>query len=358
MATRSPRRRLPAAHPVLRSGLLVAAGLLALSTLGGCATGAAATRPEEARVFPDAHARILPVYLAKGGESQGTRISWNDMLERAAAADVVIIGENHGHPVGLPWAATLFDDLLKREPKTGLALEFFERDEQSRLDDYLLGLSEEKVFLQRTGRGGGSGGNYPPGHRRMVEAAKAASRPVIAANTPRAIIRYLRGKTYEELTALTPEQQRLFQVPLAQAEGRYRADFDAVMTAMREATTHGAKPAESAAAAKTEAAASKPQTAEPKAEFDGRFRAHQLWDWTMADSVVKATAASKPVVLVVGRFHSDFFGGTAQAITKLKPGTNVVIISVVDRAADALQSEDHDRADFVVYVGPGPSEEP
>jgi hypothetical protein len=78
----------------------------------------------------------------------------------------------------------------------------------------------------------------------MVEAAKAASRPVIAANTPRAIIRYLRGKTYEELTALTPEQQRLFQVPLAPAEARYRADFDAVMTAMREATTHGAKPAE------------------------------------------------------------------------------------------------------------------
>jgi len=282
--------------------------------------------------------RSIPIYDGK----QGTRVTWDNLLIRAAAADIIIIGENHNHPVGLPWAATLFEGLAEKAPLIALSLEFFERDDQSRLDDYLKGVTDEAAFRKRTAR---TPGNYPEGHRRMIQAAKAHGRPVIASNTPWSIIRFLRGKPYYSLSALTPEQKRLYRIPDSPPEGRYRADFDAIMGPMAEAS-RGTKPGEKPAPLTDE---------ERQARLDTSFRAQSLWDWTMADSVVKAAeVGAKPVVHVIGRFHSDFFGGTPQAIATLRPGASILIISVVDHNSATLADADKNRGDFVVYVGPSP----
>ena len=344
-------------HPAiaLRAGprcrLLIAAALALFTALSGCST-AATTKPEAAAIsLSPAHARTLPVYRGK----VGSLVSWNEILALAAAADVVILGENHGHSIGLPWAATFFDDLLKEAPAAALALEFFERDEQTRVDDYLLGLTDEKAFTQRTGRTNAASGNYPPGHRQMVESAKANNRPVIAANAPRTIIRYLRGKNYDDLSNLTSAQRQLFRIPEATPQGRYRDDFDAIMTAM-STESHGT-PAATATVADAPTIVPEPNplklTPQQSEKFDAKFRGQQLWDWTMAESVTRAVElGNHPVVLVVGRFHSDFFGGTPQAIATLRPGTKILIISIVDRSSASLDDDDRDRADFVVYVGP------
>jgi uncharacterized iron-regulated protein len=281
----------------------------------------------------------------------GSAAGWDDLVSAAEHADAVIIGENHGHPLGLAAAAVLWEDLLARTDHPALALEFFERDEQTRLDDYLAGVTDEALFRKRTAR---TNANYPPGHRAMIEAAKAKRRPVIAANAPRPYASFARLKGFEQLAALTPDQRRLFRVPdeLPGPDSPYRKRFDEIMTENAGAG-HGK---DKASPAKDEKA-----QAEHKARLDATFRSQSMWDWTMAQSVASAVAGGhKPTVLVVGRFHCDSDGGLVLALRKLRPGVRAVVVSFVDEAAPVsaageagrLRDEDRARGDFVVYVGP------
>jgi len=244
-----------------------------------------------------------------------------------------MLGENHGHPLGLASAAALFQDVLARAPRASLSLEFFERDEQSRLDDYLTGVSDLATFERRTQR---TASSFPPGHRAMIDAAKTAGRPVHASNAPRVYVRVARMDGYERLRALTPEQRRLFEIPRELVAGRYRADFDKVMTPSDDARS--------------------PE--DRRSLLDAVFRSQSLWDWTMADAISSALAdGGAPVVHVVGHFHVDFRGGLAQALEKLRLGTRTLVVSFADSWSDALAEADRDRGDFVIYVGPSPAAE-
>lgn len=307
---------------------LLVTTLLFLASLSGCA---ARNSSMPALASQPVTQRTAHIYWG----ATGRQATWSDLLSAAAAADAVLIGENHGHALGLETAASLWEETLPMSPNAALCLEFFERDDQSRIDDYLAGFVTDERFRSRTGR---NDSNYPPGHRRMVDAARQARRPVIAANAPRPLVTLARQGGYDSFQRLTAEQRRMARIPDQAPAGRYRADFDAVMSSMSAA--HGGAPA--------------PSDAERVARLDAAFRAQSLWDWTMADSVAKALdGGARPVFLVVGRFHVDFEGGLAQAIDHIRPGTKRVIVTFVDAWADQLQPEDRGRGDFVIYVGPG-----
>ncbi|MCW5776542.1 MAG: ChaN family lipoprotein, partial [Phycisphaeraceae bacterium] len=82
------------------------------------------------------------------------------------------------------------------------------------------------------------------------------------------------------------------------------------------------------------------------------FMSQSLWDATMADAIAKALAeGNRPIVHVIGRFHTDFEGGTVQLLRRAKPEVRILTISMVDSAGVSLADDDLGRADFVVYVG-------
>lgn len=297
-----------------------AAVLGAVLAGGGCTTPE--RRVEEASaVLPPAREAV--VLFAGDGEAA----AWGRMIDELSSADVVVIGETHGHPLGLAAGAAIWEDLLRVRPDAVLAMEFFERDEQVALDDYLLGVTDEAEFREASGR---SEGNYPDGHRRMVESAKSAGRPVVAANAPRRYVRMTTPEGYERLSDLRPEQRRLFQTPVRLSEGRYRDEFFGLMSG----GGHGGEM--------------------PEGMIQKMYRSQQMWDATMADSVVRSVGRlGRPVVLVVGRFHSDFEGATVEMIRALRPDLTVRTVSVSDDFGDALREEDLRRADFVIYAGDG-----
>jgi uncharacterized iron-regulated protein len=287
----------------------------------------APVRPTLARELVAQDPRAVRVFDGHSGAS----FSWEQLVERAGASDLVLIGENHGHPLGLACAAALFEDLMALHSCAGLSMEFFERDEQSRIDDWLSGLSDESTFEKRTQRSstGSTGGNWPAGHRAMLHTAKRAGRAVIAANAPRALVRLVREKGYGALDALTEEQQRLVFVPPWLVEGRYREEFNKFM-----AGDWG------------------PYEAEQAARLESVFRSQSLWDWTMADSIRKGLERGiAPLVHVVGRFHVDHQGGTVQAVRILRPDARIFVVSFVDEQAEALEEDDRERGDAVIYVG-------
>lgn len=263
----------------------------------------------------------------------GAAMSWDDLVAAASEADVVLIGEVHGHPIGLSAAAELFEQVAAGAANAALSLEFFERDEQLALDDYLMGVfKEEKDFLAASRR---SKGNYPAGHRVMVETAREGGLPVIASNAPRRYVTLARQRGFEALRGLSEEQRRLFVIPETLTEGRYREKVLEIVMAHADPSNPNA----------------------PPIDGEGYYRAQNVWDATMADSILRAVAAGRrPVVHVVGQIHCDYSGGTVSRIAEQRSDVLVWTISMVTEWSEVLREEDQGRADCVIYVGP--SKEP
>jgi uncharacterized iron-regulated protein len=350
---------------MLKQVLIVGSTLIAmLCGLNGCGLMRSAPR---VALLPEKPREAVRVF----GE-HGERVPWAVMLETVSEADVIVVGETHGHPLGLEAAASLWDDLLAEHPDAALLLEFFERDTQVALDDYLTDITDEAAFREAAKR---TGGNYPAGHARMVEAAKGVGAPVIAANAPRRYIRKTTADGYDDLTILGTEQQRLFTVPGQLVEGRYHDDFFELMGGM----DHGDEGKETEDAEDSDDTedvedgeegddAENDKDAEggeegkdgedgsmPLEMIEKFYRSQQMWDATMADSVVRTSGAGhRPAVLVIGRFHSDFDGGTVQFIRQGNAGLRVLTLSMVASDEAEIAEEDLGRADFVLYVGRGP----
>ncbi len=265
------------------------------------------------------------------------------LVERAATAEAVLVGELHGQPHGQAFLAAFFADLIEAAPGAAAALEFFERDQQVALDDYLAGITDDAAFRVASGRKSES--SYPIGHRAIVEACLAAGRPVIAANAPRRYVRTARLAGYDRLRALPPEVTRLIRLPEAPASTRYADDFAMVMAGVDLRKDDPPRDA----------------TPEERSKAEAAFRAQSVWDWTMADSVARAigpadAARGRPVVLVVGGFHVGHGGGLVQALARVRPGTRVLVINMVDATPlappdAALRADERGLADVIVYVG-------
>ncbi len=324
---------------LLALALPIALPIAAAAALTGCVSAPVSDAPAPRAMTEDA-LRGLPIYNANTGD----RVDWATVVAQLNQADAVLMGEMHGHPVGLPAAALLFADMAQARPEGGaLALEFLERDVQHHLDDYLTGVTDRDAFAQAADL---SASSYPPGHESMVETAKASAWPVSAANAPRRYVRLSRTEGYDRLRALTPDQRALFVLPDRLNDGAYRDRFFELMGAMRTQPAAGKEPTPEDESA-----------AQANAVVESFFRAQQVWDHTMADSVAQlARAGRAPVVLVIGRFHTDFEGGTVTALQDLIPGKRIATLSFADRDLGLLGLHEEDRgiADFVIYTGPMP----
>tara|TARA_R110000782_G_scaffold30348_14_gene75661 strand:+ start:33638 stop:34600 length:963 start_codon:yes stop_codon:yes gene_type:complete len=306
----------------------LAAATAAFTLLTGCQAPKRGPEPIDPRT--------VPVFA---GDATGI-VPWDSFVQTCADASVVIIGEVHGHPLGLEVAADLFDDILDRSPTAVLSMEFYERDDQTALDDYVAGITTADEFDRATFR---NAGNNPPGHRRMVEAARLAGRPVVGSNAPRRYARLARTEGFDRLRSLTPVQRRHFDIPDALPDNAYGSRFRAAMSSMGGHGSMG------------------DSTEDP---ITGFLRSQTLWDVTMAESIADATAQGSPVVHVVGRFHSEFGtepgkSGLADAVAqRIQPDQRMIIITVVDTDAPSLRVEDVGRGHFVIYVGPLPEPDP
>ncbi len=304
--------------------------LVAITILGGCTSTPRTPDPESIAALEEAPWDLLQVSDPRGfpafdGET-GEPVAWAEVMSRAAEADVVLIGEMHGHVNGLAAAAALWHDLLLRRGDAGLSMEFFERDVQVALDDYLAGVIDYETFRTASQR---SEGNYPGGHEFMVETARLANRPVIAANAPRRYVRLSRIEGYDRLREMTDEQRRLVEIPQSLPTGS--GYYERFAGAMGHAAAHGDQPGMG---------------------VDDFFRSQYLWDATMADSIVRNLRTGvRPIVHVVGVFHVEHFGGTVIELRRRRSGIDLFVVAMRDSADPSLAEDDFGAADVIVHVG-------
>lgn len=307
-----------------RSSLLIT--VLITLLLAGChgpRSGSMVSESEQTAIVPE-HP-WAPTGLPMFDGSNGKIMTWASLIDAIARADVVVLGEEHDDSVAHRFQLAVVSQVLASWPKTAVALEMLERDQQEQVDAYLAGKLTETAFLETVASGPESRRSFAEFYLPIVDAAGREDATVIAANAPRKFVRMARTEGWDGLLEQPRDQRDLYVLPETLDQGAYRQRIEELMR------SYGKEPTREA--------------------VDEVLRAQQIWDSTMADSTLRALRHADKVVLLVGRFHGDFAGGTVEQINRHDVLARVLYVSTINEDARRLRPEDVGRADLVVYTG-------
>ncbi|HKK57129.1 ChaN family lipoprotein [Marinobacter sp.] len=288
--------------------------------------------------LPAGNADVLPPqsqYDAIIADSSGSLLTVNQLAEALAPADVVVIGEYHGHHGAHLLEALIQSTLYRKRPQQVLSMEQFTLTDQPELDRYLSGETGEEELIADTG----AWSNYKASYRPLIEFSRRNNVPVIAANAPAKIVRCIgrEGEAYLEqldsdLLKQLPED-RFLDTPV------YRDKFFAALE-----DNHGADEGED----------------KNSSRIENSYKAQLLRDNTMADQVVTALRENPghQVIHLNGTFHSENRLGMVAVLEKRRPELEVAVVSPVfwgpEDDFNSLLEEHRDRGDFLYFLQPLP----
>jgi uncharacterized iron-regulated protein len=307
--------------------------LVRLAALGSSILLAACSSPAVALDAPNvgrgpASDRPLPA-LADAVRVWDARASLplelDELLERLAATDVVFLGETHLDDTTHRVEAAVLEGLLERRAgRVVLSLEMFERDVQPALDRYLVGELDEQAFLAAAR----PWKNYRTDYRPLVEMARAAGIPVVAANAPSALRRKVSSGGRSALDGLSAEERALMPAEILPADARY---WERVDRATRGHMNFASQP-----------------------EEQRLYSGQNLWDNSMGDACARALREhpGHAVLHVVGGFHVMYGAGTAAQLRARAPEAGVAVVEILTAPGlhAARPERDAERADYLVYA--------
>lgn len=296
----------------------------------GCAA------PRAAVVLEPAQRDAVATGLVIRDGATGERIDLDEVVRRATAADVVVMGEYHDNPEAHALQQAIYERLLLDEPRTALCLEMLERHEQPLVDSWLRGEITTDALIDGTGSRTWSGqpNSWLAFYQPCLDLARAHGAPIVAANAPRALVSKATREGYAALDGLPEDQRSHFDLPIAPDIGAYRQRLREFMQESRGGDAEV-----------------------PDADLDRLLRGQRMWDASMGASVARALESNPRAALLVGCFHSDFIGGTVLELLARRPGTVVFIVALTRDGEDGLAAKDRLRGNAVAQVGAGLSDE-
>lgn len=285
---------------------------------------AAPTAAQEARPHGTDTAYVAGAYGVFTGA--GAAASLEDVVAAMARSDVVFIGETHDDPTGHMLEA----ELLKRAWEAygdaaggdaartvALSLEFFERDVQLVLDEYLAGLITESAFQDASRPWPRYGTDYRP----VVDFAKEHGLDVVAANAPRRYVNRVTRLGRAALEDLSPEAlAHLPPLPYGQPSKAYRDQWIQVISDVmaQEGTKCGVAVPDSQAVA--------PMGTHEN--MGNQLQGQALWDASMAWWIAQYldTRPDALVLHMVGGFHVARGTGIPEHLAAYRPGTRAMIV--------------------------------
>ena len=244
----------------------------------------------------------------------GNDSGWEWMLERISGADIVLLGELHDHAVGHAIQLALVEDVLDQFPKSAVAFEMLERDEQHRVDDYMDGVIDAiKLSSLTQSTNWGARGGWAAWYQPIIDAVKDRGGVVVAANAPRRYVKLARTGGFDRIDSLPKERRSLVDYPAELSGGRYRERF-------WEFAAHHEDSGEEEIDV---------TTIDPDDPLLPMYRSQQTWDATMAQSIINTKPSTeRKVLLLVGQFHVEYDGGIVQELRKRMPRASVLVISI------------------------------
>jgi len=264
----------------------------------------------------------------------GELASIDDIVAEMARVQVVFVGESHDDPTGHMLEAELLERAHEAYGSGGsndsttrrvaLSLEFFQRDAQLILDEYLAGLITEKAFRADSR----PWPRYETDYRPLIEFSKENGLTVIAANAPRRYATRVTMNGRESLADLSPEAlASLAPLPYGQPSTEYRDQWIQVISEVMQ--QEGMKcglpipePEEGEEAVQPRAPVG------AHSSMGNQLHSQVLWDATMA-YWISEYLAQEPAALVlhmVGSFHVERGTGTPEHLEAYRPGTSRLIV--------------------------------
>lgn len=290
----------------------------------------------------------------------GVESDFDAMIQASLAADVLFIGESHGDPVAREMELDLLKTLHKKMTSVSapslnktitLALEFFEKDVQVSLDEYLKGQITEKHFTESAR----AWPNYQKDYRDLIEYAKENKMNVIAANAPRRYVNMVSRQGRDSLDALSDNAKTwLPPLPYGKASDAYMEKLDQLNKTINEKMKAGKKnaaPIKKIADDKAKVPDPKKMRQSAKPPFIDH-NAQSLWDasmaWSISESLKQSTNAF--VININGNFHSENRLGIPEHLLHYHPEAKIVVVTIKPVERYPALAEIKKRSDdFIVY---------
>jgi uncharacterized iron-regulated protein len=290
----------------------------------------------------------------------GEPASLDDIIAGMARHQVVFIGEGHDDPTGHMLEAELLKHAYAaygtpasagEAPRpVALSLEFFQRDVQPILDEYLTGLITERAFRAASR----PWPRYETDYRSLIEFSKENGVPVIAANAPRRYTTRVTMHGRESLNDLSPEAlSSLAPLPYGQPSTEYRNQWIRVISDVME--QEGMKcglPIPEA-----EEGEEKVQADAPVGSHDNmgnQLHSQVLWDATMAYWISDYLALEPDALVLhmVGGFHVARGTGTPEHLEAYRPGTAsmIILLRPVEDVETFEPAPEGEWGDFVIQT--------
>lgn len=251
-------------------------------------------------------------------DSTGVEMSYAEVLASMESKDVVLFGEHHNSAI-IHWIQKrLIEDLSKRKSLV-LGGEFFERDDQLVINEYLQGLIPDKNFESEAKLWT----NYETDYRPILSFAKENELPFIATNVPRRYASLVAKHGLDTLETLSESAKTLMaKLPIV-----FSMDTPGYEAMEEMMGGHGG------------------------ANAENFIKAQALKDATMAESILNNTTDESIFIHINGDFHSADYGGIYWYVKKQNPNLNVATIKI-QTSRDTLFDESWKATGDIVLVVP------
>jgi uncharacterized iron-regulated protein len=278
------------------------------------------------------------VFIGETHDDPTAHMLQAELLERALAA--YSVGATTG-VAGAAGEAAAVDQAGAGARRVVLSLEFFERDVQPIVDEYLADLITEAAFL----RDSRPWPRYATDYRPMVELVKAHGLGVIAANAPRRYVNRVTRLGRESLDALPPHALEVLPpLPYGEPSAAYRDQWIQVIARVME--QEGLKCGIPVAHA--------PAPVGAHGNMGNQLHSQVLWDASMAWWVSRHLEAHPDALVlhVAGGFHVARGTGTPEHLEAYRPGTRAMIVMIrpVEDVDIFQPAPDGEWGDFVIQT--------
>jgi len=239
-----------------------------------------------------------------------------------APKGVLFIGENHQDPTAHQLELKLLKnvyELIKNNEKInfGFSLEFYNRENQPILDEFLAGFLDYETFVEEAGTGApGNHEDYKP----LLEFCREFQVPVIAANCPRRYSKLV-GKNGRQILDNLPQKSRALIAPLPyqNPSQKYCENFLKIMNIFHD---------ENQELIMTE-------------RMRKMLDAQSLWDATMAFSISESFEKLNFVAHISGYFHVQQNLGLVEHLNHYSPDVLSYTLVMLPEDKPEFNPDDH-----------------
>lgn len=295
---------------------------------------------------------VVPEYYVPHRVYDTQAKTWIDLetlLANITKGEVIFIGEQHNDDDGHKLELAIVQGVARRRPNSIVAMEMFERDVQSSLDEYFAGRISETEFLSRSR----PWSNYMNDYRPIVEFARSQKWRVIGTNAPQRLARAVANNGLNIIERFAQVDRPMIAEQIECPTDSYRERFSQTMLAMMAPSNGGTNPHANPHA--NPHGGAEPDINAINDRVEKLYFAQCVKDETMGESIAKLVKDkdSKPfVVHINGAFHSDYGQGTMSRAKRRLPNSQVNNISIipVDNIDKINPDEYSKQAGYIVFT--------